>query len=85
TQAMTTIAKFIWPIPDRNLRRRLPRVTARTLIVQGADDIFVPALYAEEFEKAIKGSKKAIIAGAAHMAPYEKQGEVLALVDKFIA
>ncbi|HVG51805.1 MAG TPA: alpha/beta hydrolase, partial [Xanthobacteraceae bacterium] len=31
-QAMTTVAKFIWPIPDRNLRRRLPRVTAQTLI-----------------------------------------------------
>lgn len=83
-QAMTTVAKFIWPIPDRGLRRRLPRVTAKTLIVQGADDIFVPALYADEFEQAIKGSKKSVIAGAAHMAPYEKQAEVLALVDKFI-
>ena len=84
-QAMTTVAKFIWPIPDRGLRRRLPRVTAKTLIVQGADDAFVPALYADEFAKVIKGSKKAVIAGAAHMAPYEKQNEVLRLVDEFIA
>ena len=83
-QAMTTVAKYIWPIPDRGLRRRLPRVTAKTLIVQGADDAFVPALYADEFANAIKGSKKAIIAGAAHMAPYEKQAEVLALLDGFL-
>jgi len=83
-QAMTTVAKFIWPIPDRGLRRRLPRVTARTLIVQGADDAFVPAIYADEFTTAIKGSKKAVIAGAAHMAPYEKTAEVLSLLDGFI-
>ena len=31
-QALTTVAKFIWPIPDRRLRRRLPRVTAPTLV-----------------------------------------------------
>jgi pimeloyl-ACP methyl ester carboxylesterase len=83
-QAMTTVAKYIWPIPDRGLRRRLPRVTAKTLIVQGADDAFVPAIYADEFTAAITGSKKAVIAGAAHMAPYEKQAEVLALLDGFI-
>ena len=50
-QAMTTVAKFIWPIPDRNLRRRLPRVTAQTLIVFGADDAFVPAIYARRIRE----------------------------------
>lgn len=83
-QAMTTVAKYIWPIPDRGLRRRLPRVTAKTLIVQGADDAFVPALYADEFANAIKGAQKAVIAGAAHMAPYEKPTEVFALLDGFM-
>src|SRR5713226_6174009 len=36
-QAMTSVAKFIWPIPDKGLRRRLPRVTAKTLVVFGAE------------------------------------------------
>lgn len=84
-QAMTTVAKFIWPIPDRGLRRRLPRVTAKTLVVQGADDRFVPAVYADDFAKSIAGASKAVIAGAAHMAPYEKPAEVLPLVEKFLA
>jgi len=83
-QAMTTIAKFIWPIPDRGLRRRLPRIIAPTLIVFGAEDKFVPALYADEFEGAIQGSRKTVIAGAAHMAPYEKPAEVLTLLDGFV-
>jgi pimeloyl-ACP methyl ester carboxylesterase len=83
-QAMTTVAKFIWPIPDRNLRRRLPRVTAQTLVICGADDAFVPALYADEFANAIHGARKAVIEGAAHMAPYEKPAEVFALLDSFV-
>ncbi len=53
-------------------------------MVAGADDAFVPALYADEFANAIGGAKKAVIPGAAHMAPYEKPAEVFALLDGFI-
>jgi pimeloyl-ACP methyl ester carboxylesterase len=83
-QAMTTVAKFIWPIPDRRLRRRLPRITAPTLVVFGADDRFVPALYADEFANAIGNARKAIIPDAAHMAPYETPGDVFRHLEPFI-
>ncbi len=81
-QAMTTVAKFIWPIPDKGLRRRLPRVTAKTLIVFGADDAFVPPIYADEFAAAIRGAQRAVIADAAHMVPYEKTAEVMRLIEQ---
>ena len=80
-QAMTGVAKFIWPIPDKGLQRRLHRVRARTLIVHGADDAFVPAIYAGEFAAAIPGARHTIVADAGHMAPYEQTAEVLALLD----
>lgn len=83
-QAMTTVAKFVWPIPDRRLRRRLPRITAKTLVIHGTDDRFVPVSYADDFAGSIRGAKKAVIADAAHMAPYEQQAQVLALVDDFL-
>jgi pimeloyl-ACP methyl ester carboxylesterase len=83
-QAMTTIAKFIWPIPDHHLRRRLPRVTAPTLIVVGADDKFVPPIYGDEFAAAIRGAKKSVIADAAHMVPYEKPEETFRILDAFL-
>jgi pimeloyl-ACP methyl ester carboxylesterase len=83
-QAMTTVAKFIWPIPDRRLRRRLPRITAKTLVIHGTDDAFVPVSYADDFAGSIRGARKAVIADAAHMAPYEKRAEVLAQVDAFL-
>src|SRR5262245_38450376 len=81
-QAMTSVAKFIWPIPDKGLRRRLPRVSAKTLVVFGADDAFVPAIYADEFAAAIPGARKAVIGDAAHMAAYEQMAEVVKLIER---
>jgi pimeloyl-ACP methyl ester carboxylesterase len=80
-QALTTVAKFIWPLPDRGLAKRLPRITAQTLVIAGADDRFVPSRYAEEFAARIPGARHAIVADAAHMVPYEQLGEVLRLLD----
>src|SRR5262245_54208481 len=47
-RGMTTVARFLWPIPDRGLSRRLYRVRAPTLIVHGTRDSFVPAAYADD-------------------------------------
>jgi pimeloyl-ACP methyl ester carboxylesterase len=83
-QAMTSVAKFIWPIPDKGLRRRLHRVSAKTLVVFGADDAFVPAIYADEFANAITGARKAVIPDAAHMVPYEQTSEVMRLIAQHL-
>jgi pimeloyl-ACP methyl ester carboxylesterase len=82
SQAMTSVAKFVWPIPDKGLRRRLPRVTAKTMVVFGAEDEFVPAIYGDEFASAIPGARKVVIADAAHMVPYEKTFEVVRLIEQ---
>jgi pimeloyl-ACP methyl ester carboxylesterase len=84
-QSLATVAKFIWPIPDKGLRRRLHRVTAETLVVFGADDQFVPAIYADEFAAAIAGARKAVIPDAAHMVPYEQTAEVVSLIEQQFA
>ncbi|HEY4774737.1 MAG TPA: alpha/beta hydrolase [Xanthobacteraceae bacterium] len=83
-QALTAVAKFVWPLPDRGLRRRLPRMTADTLIIAGADDPFVPASYVGAFAAAIRGARAAIIPTAGHMLPYEKPAEVFRLLDEFL-
>ena len=82
--AATSVAKFIWPVPDKGLRRRLHRVSADTLVVFGADDRFVPAIYAGEFARAIKGARHEVIPQAAHMVPYERTAEVLALIRRHL-
>jgi pimeloyl-ACP methyl ester carboxylesterase len=80
-QGLTTVAKFVWPLPDRGLRRRLPRITAQTLVIAGADDRFVPAPYVEEFAARIPRARAAIIPDAAHMVPYEQPAEVFRLLE----
>jgi pimeloyl-ACP methyl ester carboxylesterase len=83
-QALTTVAKFVWPLPDRGLARRLPRITAPTLIIAGADDRFVPSRYVEEFAARIPNARTAIIPDAAHMAPYEQPTDLLGLLDGWL-
>ena len=84
-QALTSVAKFVWPLPDRGLRRRLPRITAQTLVIAGADDRFVPASYVEEFASRIRDAGMAIIPDAAHMVPYEQPAEVFGKLDGWVA
>jgi pimeloyl-ACP methyl ester carboxylesterase len=84
TWAMGCTAKFVWPVPDRGLARRLHRVTAPTLIVWGSDDALVSSVYAEEFAKRIKGARIEILDGCGHVPQLERREETLALVGEFL-
>jgi pimeloyl-ACP methyl ester carboxylesterase len=83
--AAAAVAKFIWPIPDKGLRRRLHRVSAQTLVVFGSEDQFVPARYADEFAREIRRARAVIVPDAAHMAPYEQTSHVLSLLEQHFA
>jgi pimeloyl-ACP methyl ester carboxylesterase len=82
-QSLTAITKFVWPIPDRGLRRRLPRIACPTLAVFGARDGIVPARYADDFKAGLRHGQTAVVADAGHMLPYEKPDAVIALIDRF--
>jgi pimeloyl-ACP methyl ester carboxylesterase len=84
SQALTTVAKFVWPLPDRGLSRRLPRIRARTLVIAGADDRFVPAAYLEAFGRGIAGARTAIVPDAAHMVPYEQPAAFSRLMGELL-
>ena len=50
-----------------DLRRELPRITAKTVIVSGADDFICPPEAGREMLELIAGSSIAVIAEAGHM------------------
>ena len=77
TWAMGATGKFIWPIPDKGLRKRIHRITAPTLLVWGAADRLVPRAYAQEFAGRLKDSRLEVVAGAGH-APHLEQPEATA-------
>ena len=75
TWALGCTGKFMWPIPDKGLRKRLHRIAAPTLIVWGKDDQLLPAVYADEFRKGIPGAKIHLVDNGAHMMPLEEPGD----------
>ncbi|MEZ2389713.1 alpha/beta fold hydrolase [bacterium RCC_150] len=77
--------KFVWPIPDRGLRNRLHRISARTLIIWGREDSLANVAYANEFANAVAGSKVAIFDDCGHIPQVEKYAETMAVVDDFLS
>jgi pimeloyl-ACP methyl ester carboxylesterase len=84
TWALGCTGKFIWPIPDKGLRKRIHRITAPTLIVWGKEDGLTKPVYADEFKRLIPGARVEMVANAAHMAPLEQPAVVAKLVRDFV-
>src|SRR5437667_9883334 len=70
--AMGTTGKFIWPIPDKGLKKRIHRVTAPTLLVWGKEDRLVPPVYADEFVRRLSDARVQTVSDAGH-APHLEQ------------
>ena len=83
--AMGATGKFLWPIPDKGLKKRIHRVRVPTLLVWGKEDRIVPPVYAEEFARRITGARVEIVDQAGH-APHLEQPEAVArLVHHFLS
>jgi len=77
TWAMGATGKFIWPIPDKGLKKRIHRITAPTLLLWGEHDRLVPRAYAKEFAGRIADTRLEVVAGAGH-APHLEQPDATA-------
>ncbi len=84
TRNLTAAGKFLWPIPDKGLKKRIHRIIAPTLLVWGTSDRLVSPIYGEEFLKRIDGARLAMLKGASHMLPFEKPDEFVAMVTDFL-
>ncbi|HEV8439200.1 MAG TPA: alpha/beta hydrolase [Methylomirabilota bacterium] len=85
TWAMGCTGKFIWPIPDKGLKKRIHRVTAPTLLVWGDEDRLVPRVYADEFARRLPAARLEVVEGAGH-APHLEQPEAAArVVQRFLS
>lgn len=82
--ALGTTGKFVWPIPDKGLQKRIHRITASTLIIWGAEDRLIAPVYAREFADQIANSKVELIEGAGHVPQWEQLEKVAPLVLKFL-
>ncbi len=84
SRRLGTAGKVLFPIPDRQLSKRLYRITNPTLLVWGDDDRYVPRSYADAWQRAIHGAELEIIPEAGHMAPYERPASVADAIGQFL-
>ena len=82
--AIGCTAKFVWPIPDKGLAKRLHRIEAPTLIIWGNEDRLVSSAYAAEFGRRIAGSRVEIIDECGHIPQLEQPEKTYALVSDFL-
>jgi pimeloyl-ACP methyl ester carboxylesterase len=82
--AFGATGKFVWPIPDKGLKKRLHRITADTLIVWGEDDALVSSVYAKEFAARIARSRIEIIKDCGHVPQVERLELVKSVVGNFL-
>jgi pimeloyl-ACP methyl ester carboxylesterase len=63
----------------------LPRVEARTLVLWGGEDRWIPPAHAEHFAAAIPGARKVVIPGCGHVPQEEVPEEVARLLLEFLS
>jgi pimeloyl-ACP methyl ester carboxylesterase len=81
-QRRSSMAKFVWPIPDKGLQRRLHRLAAPTLLIWGDDDRANPVVYAEAWQRRVKGAALRLLPGG-HMILHEAPEAAARAVAEF--
>jgi pimeloyl-ACP methyl ester carboxylesterase len=82
---LASAVHFYWPIPDRDLKRRLYRITSPTLLVWGAKDKVVPRAYVQAFESGIAGkATTSLIDDAGHFPHIERSTAVVSEIMSFV-
>lgn len=82
--AMGATGKFIWPLPDKGLKKRIHRVKAPALVVWGKNDRLVPPVYAEEFVRRLPGARSETVDDAGHAPHLEHPDTVAGMVREFL-
>jgi pimeloyl-ACP methyl ester carboxylesterase len=81
---LSTAGKFLWPLPDRGLSKRLRYIKASTLVMLGAADRLITAAYGEAFVSRIPDARLVTVPDAGHAPMLEQPEAFAAAVDGFL-
>jgi len=86
TRASEAAARIFWPLGNTKLEKRLPLISAPTLLVWGAEDKIVPRSYADRFATAITGDTEIkVIPDAGHLAELDQPTAVAEAIVGWMA
>ncbi len=77
-------AKFLWPIPDTGISKRLPRIKAPTLVVTCDKDRVVPSAHGPAWQRAIRHAELTTLSGVGHVPEMEQPGRLATLITQFL-
>lgn len=84
-RANEAAARYLWPLGNVQLDKRLHRIGQPTLLVWGSEDGVMPRSYAERFARGMAGETRIeIIQGAGHLAEIDAPDEVAKVVLEFL-
>jgi pimeloyl-ACP methyl ester carboxylesterase len=85
-RASEAAARIFWPLGNTKLEKRLPLISAPTLLLWGAEDRIMPRSYADKFARGISGrSEIRVIPGAGHLAELDQPEAVAAAILQWTA
>ena len=84
TLGLAAVGKFLWPFPDKGLKKRLYRVKSPALILWGAEDKINPPIYATSLAQYLPGAQVETLAGAGHVLMLEQPQEFASRVISFL-
>ncbi len=83
--AQACTGKFVWPIPDKGLKKHTHRIAMPALIVWGKSDGVIAPPYADEFASRLVDSRVAMIDAAGHLPHLEQPDAVIGVVREFLS
>jgi pimeloyl-ACP methyl ester carboxylesterase len=85
-RAMEAAARFLFPLGDTGIAKRLSRIVAPTLLMRGAEDRVMPALYQERMAAGIRGPvQTSAVAHAGHLVELDQPDEFARQVRAFLS
>jgi pimeloyl-ACP methyl ester carboxylesterase len=86
TRSMEAAARFLFPMGNTGIAKRLHRVTSPTLLVRGKADKVMPAVYLNRFADGIKGTVQRFeVPNAGHLVDLDAPDELSRRVNAFLS
>jgi pimeloyl-ACP methyl ester carboxylesterase len=86
TRSMEAAARFLFPMGNTRIEKRLHRIVAPTLLVRGNADKVMPASYLPRFAQGIRGPVQTTeVAGAGHLVELDAPDELARRVNAFLS
>jgi pimeloyl-ACP methyl ester carboxylesterase len=85
TRAMEAAARFLFPMGNTGVAKRLYRVRQPTLLVNGANDRVIPASYQQRFATRLGGPVvRHTVAAAGHLVDFDQPAELARQINVFL-